>query len=499
MWHQLKNETLAWKLLAFVVLPTLMLFTCGLVGHTLYSAFNRLSQPAPSPVQQAAADVGTPTVPPMPEPTATLTPTAVSYELNWKIEDGQPIAYKTAMEVSITESSIDFGQVFNFGQLAEGDEAPPSPFEELFEDMEACEQNYSMVSILEKNPTGNISIEMFLDNVDCPEQAPDNSFAQGFGQLLSGMQGTAQLRGEISPEGEITSFYVAQQQKNLLALFFELPTKPVEVGDTWQIDLTCILLNSAQFIVENSDRVNEVKLAEIIETPTGEMVAVLEYRIAESVEGQQDIPFFTAAPVPSSMKCDFVGQGEFLIEEGRWKQFSAEYTIQSTGIITADVTQHLALTPLDEVPEYPEPDTQDRPTLSEIFSKTQETRICEYVSEDVIEPDEEATLTISSYIPADDKFGTSGTSVVLQLANINSPEEVGLNGEKFVLNPFEKMANEKPTSFPLDPDPNRPPEPVISLTLISSEEDIEGTITLNIEGNDYLLMLDDTMGEYCQK
>lgn len=295
---------------------------------------------------------------PIPTLEAAVTPSlpVISYNLNWKIEEGQPIAYSTVMEVSNSDISADLDRIFNFGQADESS-GQQSFLEEMFENLKTTQTTYSIVSILEKNPRGNISIKMVLNNVDMLEQEPDDSMGQEFSQLLKGIKGSSLLQGEITPEGEIVSTCIAQRQRNLLALFFELPGKPINVGDTWQIDLNCIIMDSSQFTIENFDRVNQVTFTKIVETPEGEPVAILDYLIVESVEGEQTIPFFSSEPISASMKCSFIGRGQFLIEQGRWKQFSAEHTIQTTGVITSDVTQHLALSPLEQVPEYSGTDT----------------------------------------------------------------------------------------------------------------------------------------------
>lgn len=272
------------------------------------------------------------------------------YKLSWKIVEGQPIAYNTAMQVSNSNISVDFDRIFNSDQSDQSTEQS-SIFEEILGNIGTIQPTYSIVSILEKNPRDNISVKMILGNVDTSELKSDDWVGQWSSLFLKGMEGSILLQGEITSEGKIAS-PIAQQQKNLLALFFELPTEPVKVGDAWPIDLTCIAVNSAQFTIENSDRINQVTLAKIAETPAGKPVAILDYLIIESVKGKQAIPFFTKESVPTSMKCSFIGQGQFLIEQGRWEQFSAEYTVQTTGIMTSTITQYLALSPLDKVPEY---------------------------------------------------------------------------------------------------------------------------------------------------
>ena len=509
MWNELKEAPLIWRLIAFVGLPLAAIFACGTIGALGYFLLMEDSTKQPQPAEsEIVAAVSSPTVSPSAEtvantPTVTATLTEVtpsptlaeiSYQLNWKIEENQPIAYNTAMEVSDCCATVDYDRIFNFAGGDEGDGAG-SHFEEMFASLQKNQPTYSLISILEKKPDGNISVKMVLDNVEIPEQEAEDSMGQWYGQMLQSMAGTVQLQGDITPEGAIASPYLAQQQKNLLALFFELPVGAVKVGDTWPIDLICITLNSAQFTIENSDNVNQVTLKEITETPAGESVAILDYLIAESVEGEM-APFFSTESVPTTMKCSFLGRGEFLIEAGKWRAFSAEYTIQSTGIITADVTQQLALMPLDEVPEYPEPGTQNRPAFPDLFSEASETKVCWYKSEAIMGENVAGEITIHSYLPADEDPWTAAKSAVLQLVNMEPPEELLLDGEKFVRNPMEEMMGEQP-SLPLAA--GQAAEPVISLILTSSEEAVADSVTLNFAEQDYLLILDDgEMNEYCR-
>lgn len=516
MWDDLKQAPLIWKLIAFFGIPIAAIFACGTVGIFGYLIINRsFDQPQPDDIEVVSV-VSSPTMPsssatvvnpltatlvsPEATPTvlgATPTPSEIGYELNWKIEQDQPIAYNTAMEVSECCTSVDYDRIFNFEQADQGNEMS-SHFEEMFEDLSNNQPTYSLVSILEKKPEGNISVKMVLDNVEMPEQETEAPMGEWYGQMLKGMEGNVQLQGEITPEGEIASPFVAQQQKNFLALFFELPVGPVKIGDTWQIDLTCITVNSAQFEIDNYDRVNQVTLKEIIETPEGEAVAILDYLIAESVEGEQSIPFFAEEPVPTSMECGFLGRGEFLIEQGQWRAFSAEYTIQSTGMITSDVTQQLALTPLDKVPTYSEPNRQEQPSLSEIITRPQETKVCLYESQDVLDTNTDGYVKFASYVADDDNGWAASKSIILQLSNIELPEELYLDGEKFVRNPFDKMIDDEQRTIPLDS--AYPAESPVSLTLTIYKEDVQDAVTLSFEGQDYFLTLvDGEMNEYCRK
>lgn len=248
------------------------------------------------------------------------TPTT-HYELIWKIEEDQPIAYNVTMGL--------------FGS-------------------NILSSTWPIFSILEKNPHGDISVQIVAD---LTEQNQDDLSAQWLNQLMQGVENISLLSGEITPEGKVASFYLAQEQKNILALFFELPGRPVKVGDAWPIDFNCIALKDslfAELTINNSEQANQVTFAEITETPSGEQVAVLDYSIIESVEGKLTPyqPFSATEPVSISVKCSFIGRGHFSISQGRWKQFSGEWSTQTSWPTTSELTQPFALTPLDQVPEY---------------------------------------------------------------------------------------------------------------------------------------------------
>lgn len=256
------------------------------------------------------------------------------YDLTWKVEAGHPITYSIALGYAISNTSIDFEKLSGMDQADVAQLRMMQMFGEMVNSVGKRQNTYSVVSTLDKTPQGNISVKMALDeeSVGSPE-----AFEQS---MLGGM---ALLQGEMTPDGTITSDYIGQQQRNLLALLFGLPGKPVKVGDTWPIDLVCIYTDASQFTVKKSEKDNRVTFTEVGRTAEGRPIAVLEYEIVELLEGDQTIPVFSKEPVPGSFTCNVSGRGEFLIDEGRWKQFSAVFTIKVTGIVTSDITQSFTL------------------------------------------------------------------------------------------------------------------------------------------------------------
>lgn len=328
----LKNLGVLFSLLLFLI-------SCG----------SQDESPTATPVEQvtSSATAASTPVEPLPTELPTVEPTMAPeplYSLDWKLADEEIIAYKTAMEPG---ENTNTAMSFNFDQLFAETDAPNGLRDQLanitFPD------TFSMVTILQKNSLGNISVKLIVDEIEEVENEAGNPIGNTINQMMGDMEGTVQLRGELTPEGTIASFYLEQNQRNLLAMLFELPSAPVHVGDSWEIDVNCVAMGHG-FIASNANRVNKVTLTSVEENDEGQALAHLEYVIAESVEGDFLFPF-SEEPIPTSMNCSFLGQGSFLIEEGRWQQFNGEFRILATGMVESNTVQQFALAPLEDVPQ----------------------------------------------------------------------------------------------------------------------------------------------------
>ena len=265
--------------------------------------------------------------------------------LDWKLSEGELLAYHTSMNQSATtepQIEVDFEQFldgnFNldaiYGQLA---------------NLQVAE-SADLTSLLRLNSDNNISVQMILDNIEFPESSTENPIQQSFNQLWEGMEGTVQLRGELTPEGSIASFYTQERQRNLLSIFFELPAHPVRVGDKWEIDVNCITVG-AGFITNRAERVNQVELSEITQTAEGETIAIIDYVILEAVEGISDSTF-SDEQILVSMTCSYLGRGQFLVEAGRWHQLGGEFQVSSTGFMDTNAVSYFTLSPMVDIPEH---------------------------------------------------------------------------------------------------------------------------------------------------
>lgn len=282
-----------------------------------------------------------------------------SVVLRWKIPQSGYLAYDTNMEKVEPENGHLFQ--FNLKEYIHDKDAQESMPDNLSIDMP---DTYSVTTLMQAKNDGGIKIKLYMNPTKSGETEEDEEEPQNVEEdmnravrkMMKQMEGTVIIRGEIDDTGAIRSYYIQQSQKNLLSLFFELPKEPVKVGDTWPLDVSLIEMGNG-FVCDHEERQNAVSLVSLINTDQGETIAVLKYLIYEAVEGRMIMP-----KMPDDMPGEglgdvlgvsysygLIGEAQFLVNEGRWKQFNGIMDIQSKGIISSSVKQHFALKYRDSV------------------------------------------------------------------------------------------------------------------------------------------------------
>ena len=130
------------------------------------------------------------------------------------------------------------------------------------------------------------------------------------------------LRGKLSPEGEVISFYYTPTQNNLTSVLFALPTKKVRVGDEWKLGVDMIQMDQ-NFVADSIIKRERVRL-KAVESIRGRKIAVLEYDIEEYARGGYGnnlaggLTTLMGSKRKSIMRVTHKAVGRFDIEEGRW-------------------------------------------------------------------------------------------------------------------------------------------------------------------------------------
>lgn len=234
-------------------------------------------------------------------------------DLKWKITD--TLTYKTVMRDVIPKKSKE---------QTEND----SIAEEMNGMFEAMQQQFSGLKYETKlfpGKKGNVDIEMMLkrDKADTTET------------LFSGMakmNGNVVLRGTVSTEGELLSFYYNTAQSNLISILFELPTKPVAIGDEWSLNVDMTSMDQ-NFKADTLYKKNVVRLKDV-KIENGNKIAVIEYDILEFVSGNFGNALMTmfskkTADKKTFMKTSYKGTAEFDLEKGHWVLYDGIMNIET--------------------------------------------------------------------------------------------------------------------------------------------------------------------------
>lgn len=273
-----------------------------------------------------------------------------AFLLEWKIPQMDTLRYQTIMKnVSIEDETT-------------GDTAQ-SPLAAMLANALSSFMNMSYETVLFANAKNNkhVDIEMWTifettengknlmsgflekasetasqDESELPEEqsAEDNMARTLINKALTSMNKTINLRGRISSTGEILSSYYKGGQKNLIGILFQLPGKPVKVGDKWSVDANMLEMDQ-NFYCDSVYRHNEVYLDQIIEKD-GDKIAVIKYVLDDYVLGDYEIPFGDLLGMNNKdekmyMQMTYRATGHFSINKGRWVNYEGE-TLTSTNM-----------------------------------------------------------------------------------------------------------------------------------------------------------------------
>lgn len=266
-------------------------------------------------------------------------------DLNWKIKPGETLNYQTVMsEIDTSTVEFNFGGLFD--ALADSTEGNTEGAKKLFRDLNKSFKNVDYVSRLTNKGNGIVDIVMQTRPKEKIEEAKTDTLVDKMGEMMKMMQSMSQgvmLRGSVYETGGIHSFWVKSNQKNLIALFFELPQKTVQVGDSWELNID-LIANDQNFECDTSYKSNKVTLT-ALKKNNDETIAVLKYDIVEFVDGTFNVPSFMGKGGPTKTMMKFTHQAiaEFSIEKGRWISYDGIMGIDATGFMTSNVKKKFSL------------------------------------------------------------------------------------------------------------------------------------------------------------
>lgn len=267
--------------------------------------------------------------------------------LEWKVKPGEEVRYKTIME-EVDTSDVDFdfeGFSKKMANVIGKDSITvPKDFGKEFKSFAKMFESIKIVTTV-KNGNKNNTILVEMQTVDESINTADLA-AKGGDEMASFMKQMLKgnmLRGTLYTNGTIESFYTKKEQKNLVAILFELPGKPVKIGDKWALTTSLISMDN-NFLCDTSYRKNEVTLVRL-DKVEGETIAVLRYDIEEYVNGVFSHPIL-GEDSPSMMRMTVDVTAGFAIEKGRWQYYDGYMNLESTGFIKSKTKKRISLLPM---------------------------------------------------------------------------------------------------------------------------------------------------------
>jgi len=267
--------------------------------------------------------------------------------LKWKLKPNEALSYKTVMEEIDTANRMSLS-IKGFSKMMgnKSDTTHDVDFDKMFKQLNKEVRATKFETRLTEKRKGIVDIELYAKNDEAKQVKPKDTADKGLDiskMLMDKILTGVMLRGSVYEDGTIESFYTKNDQKNLLAIFFELPGKPVKVGDSWPLSVHLIAMDQS-FTCDSSYRKNIVTLVGI-ENKNSEHIANLKYNIVEYVEGSFISPFDNSE-VKTIMKMTFQATAYFSLEKGRWIIFDGVMSLSSTGMMSSRSTQKLSLIPI---------------------------------------------------------------------------------------------------------------------------------------------------------
>jgi hypothetical protein len=266
---------------------------------------------------------------------------ANTYFLRWKLKPNEVLSYDTHMEEIDTLNHKDFS-VIGMEKVITGDTiaAISEEMKQLNKEMVKAD----IITSLKENKEHIIDIEMFfkkaVEHTPLTDTIASARALNEFQSMVKNANGGVVLRGSIYEDGTIKSFYTKNDQKNLIAVFFELPGKSIKTGDSWPLDVHLISMDES-FVCDTSFRKNNVKVIGI-ENKNGEHIVTLRYDITEFVQGDFYSPVNNES-IKSMMKFTYKALANFSIEKGRWVNYDGIMSMSASGIMTSQTTKHFSL------------------------------------------------------------------------------------------------------------------------------------------------------------
>jgi hypothetical protein len=232
-------------------------------------------------------------------------------DLQWKLTPGDTLRYKTVMEANTTpQDTTDI--LAKFVKIVSSIDSPTA----YTTDLVLNSKNHNLINItLYKGNIYKGSTSIFSD------------------KLVA--------RGCITTKGTIAANYYQTDKTNSIAMLFELPGRPVKVGETWPVHVKLIEMEQ-KFVADATADINKAYV-EAVAQVNGNDIATIRYEIASYVSGNNISSLEDMMGVQGNntmfLSISHAGRARFNITTGRLESYEGITTTESDGSFMDEKSQ----------------------------------------------------------------------------------------------------------------------------------------------------------------
>jgi len=256
-----------------------------------------------------------------------------SVTLRWKLAEGDRLRYS----VSISQIPVDPELAAHGFELLDNNELRDRVKRRLASISTATPSLEAQISL--HDDLIQTAVIGITPQYDAPPADDDDAFQR---RIQESQSGNIELLGHFSKDGQLRDFFLRQKQRNLLNLFFSMPSTPVSMNKPWDLDVTLTEIGPG-FYVQSASRVRSAYL-EDIDTIKGEKVARIFYIVSENLQGhfKQNID---GDSVPIESTISYLAYGDFLLDQGKWAHFTMVAYTSGSGLSQNETMTIYALCP----------------------------------------------------------------------------------------------------------------------------------------------------------
>jgi hypothetical protein len=245
------------------------------------------------------------------------------YQLKWKLPEGDVLIYKIQMETidslsSVTEDNMRV--LVDMVAKMYGDSVNvPVTSKDLYQGLVRQLNMLNYLAVLRQGQAKDIKIDFITRQVKEYEQI---RYLDIYNKFIR----KAFFKGMLTSNGKLLSEDGGDVFDPKINILFELPEKPVEIGDSWSLNIRPPKHAISKSQIDSIR--NKVTFSDMI-VENGDSIAVLNYQLQ--------------SPDKSGNVIRFAGKVKFSITQGKWMEYTGVLSQKTSGLLPMNHVQKIKL------------------------------------------------------------------------------------------------------------------------------------------------------------